>query len=201
MTSFLSAFLSKNSFLCNIRMAPKISEEVKKMLPENWERNFEPIAPEDIQVGDYIAYVDVPRAYTRKFQGENKGGFKKGGFITFVPDLEQSELRGNKDEVFGFRQYSFRWSVNASNVLLFLKTKENVEAMMEAAKDKSKKSNAKKRVEKVELENRILSEELKEAQEITKRARRRKTVPVDEEAPGPAPKRTRKRSATPLPLE
>lgn len=173
----------------------KVPEEIAKKMPDNWEKDWEPIDPEDIQVGDYIGYVAKPRKY--QSGTDSAGGFRKGGFITFLPDEDQSAIKGNTHKVFGFRQYSVRWSVNQDNVLMFFKTKKDTEALLSKGKVKSKTTKEERRINKVEVENKNLQEELQEVQKITKRARAKKTVPVDEEAPGPAPKKSRKKAAEP----
>jgi hypothetical protein len=159
----------------------KVTEEIEKMLPENWKENFKVIDPKDIKVGDYIAYVDKPRAYSAKSYGNNKGGFKKGGFITFVPDLEKSELKGNKDEVFGFRQYAFKWSVNANNILLFLKTTKDVEELLNKGKKRSKKSNEENRKESIANDELKLEKQLEQVEQIIKNKKRK----VDEKVEVP----------------
>lgn len=167
----------------------KVPDEVASKMPENWEKDWSPIAPGDIQVGDYIGYV----AKARKYQSgtDSAGGFRKGGFITFLPDEDQSAIKGNDHKVFGFRQYSVKWTVNQDNVLMFFKTKKDTEALLSKGKVKSKTTKEERRINKVEVENKNLQEDLEEVQKITKKARTRKTVPVDEEAP--VQKKTRKR--------
>lgn len=148
----------------------KVPEEIASKLPENWEKDWAPIAPEDIEVGDYIGYV----AKARKYQSgtDSAGGFRKGGFITFLPDEDQSAIKGNDHKVFGFRQYAVKWTVNQDNVLMFFKTKKDTQEILNKGKVKSKETKESRRINKVEVENKNLQEELQEAKEITKNAPR-----------------------------
>lgn len=155
----------------------KITEEIEKLLPENWKENWEPIEPEKIEKNMYIAYVAKPRKY--ESGKEDKGGFKKGGLITFTPDMEKQAVKGNEDKVFGFRQYRVKWSVNQNNILLFLKTKKNTEEVLAKGKSKSKETKEERRINKIDQDAEKLKEQLAEVKEITKAKKRKVDIPVE----------------------
>lgn len=162
----------------------KIPEEILKKLPENFEENWAPIKPEDIQLNDYISYYAKPRKY--QSGKETEGGLKKGGFVTFLPSEEESAIKGHKDKVFGFRQYAVKWSVNQDNVLMFFKTKKDVEEILAKGKKKAKETKEERRINKVEVETAKLQDEIKEAKKAEKSSKRKSPEVKPAEAPAPA---------------
>lgn len=157
---------------------PEITETIKKLLPENFSsEDWAPIAPEDIQIGDYIAYIAKPRKYNSGTDTE--GGWKKGGFISAVPDEEEQVRRkGNKDKVFFFRQYATKWSVNQDNVVMFFKTKKDVEEILKKGRKKAAETRDSNRERSVKYDNEKLAEELKEVKkEETQATPRKKREP------------------------
>ena len=140
---------------------PEITNEIKEMLPENFNEDWEPIDPEDIREGDYIAYIAKPRKY--QSGTETGGGWRKGGFISRIPnEEEQLRRKGNKDKIFFFRQYATLWSVNQSNVIMFFKTKKDVDEIIAKGRKRAAETRDKNRVRSVKYDNNKLSEELKE---------------------------------------
>lgn len=154
----------------------KIPEEIQKKLPENFEDDWAPIKPEDIQLNDYICYYAKPRKY--QSGKESEGGLKKGGFITFLPNEEESAIKGHKDKVFGFRQYAVKWSVNQDNVSMFFKTKKDVEEILAKGKKKAKETKEERRINKVEVETEKLQNEIKEAKKLEKSKKRKSPEPA-----------------------
>lgn len=119
----------------------ELTDEILNMLPDkNFFNDWEIIQPDEIKEGDYIAYIAKPRKYENG--KDSGGGWRKGGFIIRVPnEEEQIKRKGNKDKIFFFRQYAKMWSVNQSNVIMFFKTKKDVNELL----NKGKKKAAEKR--------------------------------------------------------
>lgn len=160
-------------------MAPKITQEIRDKLPESYDSDdWEPIDPSDIQVGDYIAYIAKPRNYSSGTPSD--GGWRKGGFITVIPNMEeQMRRKGNKDKVFFFRQYASRWSVNQDNVMMFFKTKKNVDDIMEKGKKRARETKEQTRVNKLKFDTEKLEKQLEEvSKEEKKPARRGRTKKI-----------------------
>lgn len=149
---------------------PEINETIKDLLPKNFSSDdWEPIAPEDIKVGDYIAYIAKPRKYNSGT--ETEGGWKKGGFISAIPnEEEQMRRKGNKDKIFFFRQYATQWSVNQDNVFIFFKTKKDVEEILKKGRKKAAETRDSNRERAVKLDNEKLAEELKEVKKEEKKS-------------------------------
>lgn len=147
---------------------PEITKEIKEMLPENFSDDWEVIDPDDIVEGDYISYIAKPRKY--QSGTETKGGWRKGGFINRIPDeSEQLRRKGNKDRIFFFRQYNKLWSVNESNVLMFFKTKKDVNEILKKGRKKAAQTRDTNRERSVQYDNNKLEEELKEVKSQEKK--------------------------------
>jgi hypothetical protein len=147
---------------------PEITETIKKMLPENYSSDdWEPIAPEDIQIGDYITYIAKPRKYNSGT--ETEGGWKKGGFISAIP-VEEQQLRrkGNKDKIFFFRNYNKKWTVNQDNIVMFFKTKKDVEELLKKGRKKALETKEINHERAVEYDNEKMKKELKEVKKEEK---------------------------------
>lgn len=153
---------------------PEITKEIKEMLPENFsDDDWEVIDPNDIVEGDYISYIAKPRKY--QSGTETKGGWRKGGFINRIPDeSEQLRRKGNKDRIFFFRQYNKQWSVNQSNVLMFFKTKKDVNEILKKGRKKAAETRDTNRERSVQYDNNKLQEELKEVKSQEKKPTIRK---------------------------
>jgi hypothetical protein len=161
-------------------MAPKLTQEIKDKLPENYSSDdWEPIDPEDIQVGDYIAYIAKPRKYQKyKADEENPGGWKKGGIINAIPNMdEQMRRKANNDKVFFFRAYTVQWSVNQDNVVMFFKSKKNVEEILASGKKRARETKEQTRVNKLKFDTEKLEEQLEEVSKEEKKPARRGRPP------------------------
>lgn len=158
-------------------MAPKLTQEIKDKLPENYSSDdWEPIDPEDIQVGDYIAYIAKARKYMSG--KEDAGGWKKGGIITVIPDMdEQMRRKANDDKVFFFRQFAVKWSVNQDNVVMFFKSKKNMEELMEKGKKRAQEAREKSRATRLKYDTEKLEEQLEEVSKEEKKPARRGRPP------------------------
>jgi hypothetical protein len=158
-------------------MAPKITQEIKDKLPEDYSSaDWEPIDPEDIQVGDYIAYVAKARKYMSG--KEDAGGWKKGGLINAIPNMdEQMRRKANNDKVFFFRAYAVQWSVNQDNVLMFFKSKKDVDEVLAKGRKRARDTKEEGRINKLKFDTEKLEEQLEQVSKEEKKPARRGRPP------------------------
>ena len=175
-----------------------VPDEIKDKLPEDFKDNWEIVSVGDMKLNDYISYFPKPRKYQSR-DAEPKQELLKGGYVTYVPDENKKEEKGIKDEVIGLRNYRTKWSISDNNVYFFCRSKKDSKEILDKGKEKAEKTKAETRKRKT----RILQEDIKEAETLSKSDKIKqafkdaeepeKSEQPEETPEEPAPKRKRGR--------
>jgi len=141
---------------------PEIPENIKKELPEDFDKVWEVVKIGDIQKNDYVSYFPKPRKYQSR-DSETTPKLVKGGYVTFTPDEEKKEIRGTKENVIGLRSFKAKWSVSESDVYFFCKSKKDMSEFLKKGVEKANETKTEVRKRKAE----ILKDEIKEAKKMS----------------------------------
>jgi hypothetical protein len=140
-----------------------VPEEVKDKLPKDFEDNWEIVSIGDIALNDYISYIPKPRKYASR-DAETKQELMKGGYVTYLPDDDQKEIKGVKENVIGLRNYRSKWSISENNVYFFCRSKKDSKEILAKGTAKALKTKDDTRKRKAK----ILEDDIKEAQTLSK---------------------------------
>lgn len=145
-----------------------------KELPSDFEKNFNEVKVNDIEVGDFIIYKTKSRpAYNKvdkKANGELQPERYCQGYISMIPNDKGKELwKDQSGTILGFKNRGITWSVNSNNVTEFYKSKLTSEDMREESLKKAaegRKEKQKKRVEEAKAEEVIGKEKKKKSRKV-----------------------------------
>jgi hypothetical protein len=140
-----------------------VPDNIKDKLPKDFEDNWEVVSIGDIKLNDYISYIPKPRKYKSR-DSETKQEMIKGGYVTYLPDDDQKEIKGVKENVIGLRNYRSKWSISEDNVYFFCRSKKDSKEILAKGTAKALKTKDATRKRAAEL----LQEDIKEAKELSK---------------------------------
>ncbi len=138
-----------------------------KDLPEDFDKNFDKIKLEDIQVGDFIIY----KAKERSFKGKDYPERWCQGYVSMRQnEVGKETFDTDGGEVVGFKNRGILWTVNSKNVLEWHKSKKTKEIREKATKRKkdTEPAREKKRQEKRKAEAEVLENDKEVAKDIEK---------------------------------
>ena len=145
-----------------------------KELPEDFEKNFDKVNVDEIEVGDFIIYKTKSRpSYNkveRKANGEMQPERYCQGYISMIPNDKGKELWKNQEgTILGFKNRGISWTANSSNVLEFYKSKLSSEDLREASLKKAaegRQRKQKKNIEEAKAEQVVGEENKKKSRKV-----------------------------------
>lgn len=140
-----------------------LPENIKDKLPQDFEDNWEIVSISDMALNDYISYIPKPRKYKSR-DAETKQELMKGGYVTYLPDETQKEIKAVKENVIGLRNYRAKWSISENNVYFFCRSKKDSKEILAKGTEKAQKTKAETRKRKAK----ILEGDIKEAETLSK---------------------------------
>jgi len=125
-----------------------------KELPSDFEKNFNEVKVNDIEVGDFIIYKTKSRkAYNKvdkKANGELQPERYCQGYVSMIPNEKGKELwKDQSGTILGFKNRGITWSVNSDNVIVFYKSKLTSEDMREESLKKAAEGRKRKQQDKI----------------------------------------------------